>query len=101
MLVKTMAFYLDNPDQVVDIAKARIPELAALDREKAIQTLIVLKPTRSRTGLFNQEDMQRYVPLAVKAGLVKGLDPNKFDASRYFVNEYAQAAIARPGATAK
>lgn len=101
MLLKTMAFYLDHPDQVVDIAKARIPELAALDREKSIQTLIVLKPTRSRTGLFNQEDMQRYVPLAVKAGLVKGLDPNKFDASRYFVNEYAQAAVARLAATAK
>jgi len=95
MLLKTMAFYLDHPEQVVDIAKARIPELAALDREKSIQTLLVLRPTRSRTGLFNQEDMQRYVPLAVKAGLVKGLDPSKFDASRYFVNEYAQAAVAR------
>jgi NitT/TauT family transport system substrate-binding protein len=99
MLMKTMAFYLDHPDQAVDIAKARIPELAAVDREKAIQTIMVLRPTRSRTGLFDLDDVQKYVPLAVKAGLVKGLDPAKFDVSRYFLNEYAKAAVNRLSAT--
>ena len=39
--------------------------------------------------------MQKYVPLAVKAGLVKGLDPAKFDASKYFLNDYAKAAAAK------
>ena len=95
MLMKTMHFYLDHPDQAVDIAKARIPELAAVDREKSIQLITVLRPTRSRTGLFDLDDVQKYVPLAVKAGLVKGLDPGKFDASKYFLNEYAKAAAAK------
>ncbi len=95
MLMKTMAFYLDHPDQAVDIAKARIPELAAVDRDKAIQAIALIKSTRSRTGLFDLNDVKRYVPLAVKAGLIKGLDPAKFDASRYFLNEYAQAAAER------
>ena len=31
----------------------------------------------------------------MKAGLVKGLDPGKFDASKYFLNEYAKAAAAK------
>jgi ABC-type nitrate/sulfonate/bicarbonate transport system substrate-binding protein len=97
MLMRTMSFILDNPDKAVDLAKARIPELAGIDRDKAIQTIITLRPTRSRTGLFDVEDMQRYVPLAVKAGLVKGLDPARFDASRYFLNDYAKAAAARLG----
>jgi ABC-type nitrate/sulfonate/bicarbonate transport system substrate-binding protein len=95
MLMKTMNFYLDHPDQAVDIAKARIPELADLDREKSIQSLNTLRPTRSRTGLFDLDALQKYVPLAVEAGLVKGLDPGKFDASRYFLNEYPKAAAAK------
>jgi len=95
MLMKTMNFYLDNPDKAVDLAKAKIPELAGVDREKSIQGIVVLRPTRSRTGLFDLDDMQKYVPLAVKAGLVKGLDPGKFDASKYFLNDYAKAAAAR------
>jgi NitT/TauT family transport system substrate-binding protein len=95
MLMKAMTFYLDSPEKAVDIAKARIPELAGVDREKSIQSILVIRPTRSRTGLFDVEDMQKYVPLAVRAGLVKGLDPGKFDAAKYFVNEYAQAAAAR------
>jgi ABC-type nitrate/sulfonate/bicarbonate transport system substrate-binding protein len=95
LLMKTMNFFLDNPDKAVDIAKARIPELATVDREKSIQTIVVLRPTRSRTGLFDIEDMQKYVPLAVQAGLVKGLDPTKFDASKYFLNDYAKAAAAK------
>ena len=95
MLMKTMNFYLDNPDKAVDLAKAKIPELAGVDREKSIQGIVVLRPTRSRTGLFDLDDMQKYVPLAVKAGLVKGLDPSKFDASKYFLNDYAKAAAAK------
>ena len=95
LLMRTMNFFLDNPDKAIDIAKAKIPELATVDREKSIATIVVLRPTRSRTGLFDVEDMQKYVPLAVKAGLVKGLDPAKFDASKYFLNDYAQAAAAK------
>ena len=95
LLMKTMNFFLDNPEKAVDIAKARIPELSAVDRDKSIQTIIVLRPTRSRTGLFDVEDMQKYVPLAVQAGLVKGLDPAKFDASKHFLNDYAKAAAAK------
>jgi NitT/TauT family transport system substrate-binding protein len=95
MQMKTMAFFLDYPDQAVDIAKARIPELAGADREKSIQGIISLRPNRSRTGLFDIDEMQKYVPLALRAGLVKGLDPGKFDASRYFLNEYAKAAAAK------
>jgi ABC-type nitrate/sulfonate/bicarbonate transport system substrate-binding protein len=95
LLMKTMNYFLDNPDKAVDIAKAKIPELATVDRDKSIQTIIVLRPTRSRTGLFDVEDMQKYVPLAVKAGLVKGLDPAKFDASKYFLNDYSRAAAAK------
>jgi len=95
LLMKTMNFFLDNPEKAVDIAKAKIPELASVDRDKSIQTIVVLRPTRSRTGLFDVEDMQKYVPLAVKAGLVKGLDPAKFDASKYFLNDYAKAAAAK------
>jgi NitT/TauT family transport system substrate-binding protein len=95
MLVKTMPFYLDQPEQAVDVAKARFPELAAVDREKAIQGIVVNRPTRSRTGLFNVDDMKTYVPLAVKAGLVKGLDQGKFDPSQYFLNDYAKAAAER------
>jgi NitT/TauT family transport system substrate-binding protein len=98
MLMKTMTFYLDHPDQAVDIAKAKIPELASVDREKSIQALNTLKPTRSRTGLFDLDALQKYVPLAVKASLVKGLDPGKFDASKYFLNEYPKAAAAKLGA---
>ena len=71
-----MNYFLDNPEKAVDIAKAKIPELATVDRDKSIQTIVVLRPTRSRTGLFDVEDMQKYVPLAVKAGLVKGQTPN-------------------------
>jgi NitT/TauT family transport system substrate-binding protein len=97
MLMKTMHFILDNPDRAVDLAKAGIPELSGIDRDKSIQTIVTLRPTRSRTGLFDVEDVQRYVPLAVKAGLVKGLDPAKFDASKHFLNEYAKAAAARLG----
>ncbi len=95
MLMKAMAFYVDHPDQAVDVAKARIPELAAVDREKAIQTIVVIRPTRSRTGLFDLDDVKKYVPLAVKAGLIKGLDPATFDASKYFLNDYARAAADR------
>ncbi|HXJ78215.1 MAG TPA: ABC transporter substrate-binding protein [Candidatus Methylomirabilis sp.] len=95
LLMKAVSFYLDNPDKAVDLARARIPELAAIDRDKSIQSIIVLRPTRSRTGLFDLEDMQKYVPLAVKAGLVKGLDPAKFDPSKYFLNDYAKAAAAK------
>jgi NitT/TauT family transport system substrate-binding protein len=95
LIMKAMNFFLDNPDKAVDIAKAHIPELGTIDRDKSIQTIIVLRPTRSRTGLFDIEDMQRYVPLAVKAGLVKGLDASKFDASKYFLNDYAKAAAAK------
>jgi ABC-type nitrate/sulfonate/bicarbonate transport system substrate-binding protein len=100
LLTKAMAFYLDHPDQAVDIAKARIPELAAVERDKAIQTIRLIGPTRSRTGLFDLDDIKRYVPLAVKAGLIKGLDPARFDASRYFLNDYAQAAADRVRAPA-
>src|SRR5262249_23377333 len=95
LLMKTMNFFLDNPDKAVDIAKAKIPELPTVHPDKSIQTIVVLRPTRSRTGLFDVEDMQKYVPLAVKAGLVKGLDPAKFDASKYFLNDYAKAAAAK------
>jgi NitT/TauT family transport system substrate-binding protein len=95
LLMKTMNWFLDNPDKAVDIAKARIPELSGVDRDKSIQTIVTLRPTRNRTGLFDVEDMQKYVPLAVKAGLVKGLDPAKFDASKYFLNDYAKAAAAK------
>ena len=95
LLMKAVSAYMDNPEKSVDLAKAKIPELAALDREKSIQSIIVLRPTRSRTGLFDLDDMQKYVPLAVKAGLVKGLDPAKFDPSKYFLNDYAKAAAAK------
>jgi ABC-type nitrate/sulfonate/bicarbonate transport system substrate-binding protein len=98
MLLKTMTFYLNHPDQAVDIAKTRIPELAGVDRDKSIESVIVSRPTRSLTGLTDLEEIQRYVPLAVKAGLVKNLDPSKFDVSRYFLNEYAKAAADRLGA---
>lgn len=101
MLMKTMIFMLDHPDQAVDIAKARIPQLAAVDREKSIQSIIALRPTRSRTGLFDLEGMQKYVPLAVKAGLVKGVDPDKFDVSKYFLNDYAKAAAVKLNETSK
>ena len=93
MLLKAMTFYLNQPDQAVDIAKARIPELASADREKSIQSIIVSRPIRSLTGLVDLDEIQKYVPIAVKAGLVKGLDPNTFDASKYFPNEYAKAAV--------
>lgn len=99
MLMKTMAFYLDHPDQAVDIAKTRIPELASVDREKSIQSIIISRPTRSRTGLINPDEIQKYLPIALKAGLVKGLDPSKFDPSKYFLNDYAKAAAAKLGAT--
>lgn len=99
MLLKTMTFYLNHPDQAVDIAKARIPELGSVDREKSIQSIIISRPTRSLTGLVNPDDIQKYLPIALKAGLVKGLDSSKFDASKYFLNEYAKAAAARLGAT--
>lgn len=95
MLMKTMNWYLDHPDQAVDIAKERIPELASLDREKSIQALNTLRPTRSRTGLFDLEGVRKYVPLAVQAGLVKGLDPSKFDVAKHFLNEYPEAAAAK------
>lgn len=95
MLLKAMTFYLTHPDQAVDIAKARIPELASADREKSIQSIIVSRPTRSLTGLIDLDDIQRYLPVALKAGVVKGVDPNKFDASKYFLNEYAKAAVTK------
>jgi ABC-type nitrate/sulfonate/bicarbonate transport system substrate-binding protein len=95
LVMKAVSFYVNNPEKAVDLAKARVPELAALDRDKSIQNIIVLRPTRSQTGLFNLEDVQKYVPLAVKAGLVKGLDPAQFDPSKYFLNDYAKAAAAK------
>jgi len=82
LLMRTMNYFLDNPEKAVDLAKAKIPELATVDRDKSIQTIVVLRPTRSRTGLFDVEDMQKYVPLAVKAGLVKGLDPTRRSSMR-------------------
>jgi ABC-type nitrate/sulfonate/bicarbonate transport system substrate-binding protein len=102
VLMKSMAFYLDHPDQAVDIAKARIPELAAVDREKAIQAIVVSRPTRGRTGLFDLDEIRKYVPLGVKAGLIKGLDPATFDPAKYFLNDYARAAAERlPGASGR
>jgi ABC-type nitrate/sulfonate/bicarbonate transport system substrate-binding protein len=95
MLMKTMTFYLNYPDQAVDVAKARIPELASVDREKSIQSIITSRPTRSLTGLIDPDEIQRYLPVAVKAGLIKGIDSAKFDASGYFLNDYAKAAVTR------
>jgi NitT/TauT family transport system substrate-binding protein len=92
MLMKAMTFYLNHPDQAVDIAKARIPELASADREKAIQSIIVSRPTRSLNGLIDPGDIQKYLPLAVKAGLIKGVDPARFDAAKHFLNDYARDA---------
>ncbi len=98
MLLRTMTFYLNHPDQAVDIARARIPELASVDREKAIQSIIVSRPTRSLTGLTDLDEIKRYLPVAVKAGLIKGVDPSKFDVSRHFLNDYAREAAKRvPG----
>jgi len=50
LLMRTMNYFLDNPEKAVDLAKAKIPELATVDRDKSIQTIAVLRPTRSRTG---------------------------------------------------
>jgi len=95
MLLKAMTFYMTYPDRAVDLAKALIPELASADRETSIQNIIVTRPTRSLTGLSDPDAMHKYLPLALKAGLIKGVDPNKFDASKYFLNEYAKAAVDR------
>ena len=100
MLMKTMIFYLDHPAEAIDVAKAKIPELAAVDKEKAVAALNTLAPTRSRTGLFDLDALQKYVPLAVKAGLVKGLDPGKFDVAKYFLNEVPKAAAEKLKAAA-
>jgi ABC-type nitrate/sulfonate/bicarbonate transport system substrate-binding protein len=95
MLLKAMTFYLHHPEQAIDVAKAQVPELAAADREKGIQSIVVSRPTRSLNGLIDPSDVQKYLPTAVKAGLVKGVDPARFDAAKYFLNDYAKGAVSK------
>jgi hypothetical protein len=61
-------------------------------RDKSIQTTS-LTVTRSRTGSSTSRICRS--GRRREGGLVKGLDPAKFDASKYFLNDYSKAAAAK------
>ncbi len=95
MLAKAMAFYINYPEQALDIGRAAVPEIGAGDRAAQLNTILVNAPTRQLTGTQYPDDLKAYVPLSVQAGLVKGLDPAKVDVDKVFTNKYVAEAMKR------